>query len=220
MANAASDVTGTLISWEEGIGDDKKYHVAHVAPAGMTLVCKLKDHAQWQQLVAAAKGSPDAAATLLQQQPKAIRFAPGEISKATYAQKLWQLTLFDRNGKKTVVPPGKEQAQVFEAVRQHLGGTPGEEEADAWSVMQSPLFTLAVISVIGGFFIYFTTICEADYEADGRRQGMKNVLNWLGYKIGPVWMSVAVGSLAALVLGSMISQLIKRPVRQVLTYEA
>jgi hypothetical protein len=47
---------------------------------------------------------------------------------------------------------------------------------------------------------------------------MKVFLNWLGYKIGPVWMSVAVGSLAALVLGSMIFQLIKRPIRQVLTY--
>jgi hypothetical protein len=47
---------------------------------------------------------------------------------------------------------------------------------------------------------------------------MKNLMNWLGYQIGPMWMSVIVGALAALVLGSMIFQLIKRPIRQVLEY--
>jgi hypothetical protein len=49
---------------------------------------------------------------------------------------------------------------------------------------------------------------------------MKQMLNWLGYTIGPVWMSVAVGSLAALVLGMMAYQLIKRPIRQVLKYSS
>ena len=131
-----------------------------------------------------------------------------------------QLALFDQNEKKTKVPEGKEQAEVFAAIKQHLGGTESEEEADAWSVMQSPLFILAVIGVIGGFFIYFTTICEPDYEATGRRSGMKALLNSVGYTIGPVWMSVAVGSLAALVLGMMIFQLIKRPIRQVLEYSS
>ena len=93
-----------------------------------------------------------------------------------------------------------------------------EEEADAWSVMQTPLFVLAVITVIGGFFIWFTSICEPDYEASGRRAGLKTLLNWLGYTIGPIWMSVAVGSLASIVLGLMVFQLIKRPIRQVLEY--
>ena len=86
--------------------------------------------------------------------------------------------------------------------------------------MQSPLFVLSVIAVIGGFFIWFTTICEPGYTGTGRRSGMKTLLNWVGYKIGPVWMSVAVGALAALVLGMMIHQLIKRPIRQVLEYSA
>jgi hypothetical protein len=214
----SSLASGTLVSWQEGIGDDKKYHIAHVSPAGLTLVAKLKDHAQWEALVAEAKRSPQDAGAMLRQAPAAVHLAPGEISRVTYAEQLWQLTIFDRNGKKTKVPEGKEQAQVFAALSQHLGGAASEEEADAWAVVKTPLFILAVIAVIGGFFIWFTAICEPDYEATGRRQGMKQFLNWLGYTIGPVWMSVAVGSLAALVLGGMIFQLIKRPIRQVLTY--
>ena len=220
MANESSTsaAPGTLVSWNEGIGDDKKYHIAHVSPTGVTLVCKLKDHAPWEAVVAAAKRSPNDAAAMLQQLPAAVHLAPGEISRVTYAEQLWQLTIFDRNGKKTKVPDGKEQAQVFAAMRQHLGGAASEEEADAWSVMKTPLFILAVIGMIGGFLIWFTAICEPEIEATGRRQGMQVFLNWLGYTIGPVWMSVAVGSLAALVLSMMIFQLIKRPIRQVLTY--
>lgn len=217
---SAAGAPGTLVSWEEGIGDDKKYHIAHVSPAGITLMRKMKDYAKWQEVVAAAKVSPVQAAAMLGQLPGAIVLAPGEIAKATYAKDLNQLALFDRKGQKIKVPEGKEQAQVFAALKQHLGGAESEEEADAWSVMQSPLFILAVIAVIGGFFIWFTTICEPDYEATGRRAGMKQLLNWLGYTIGPVWMSVAVGSLAALVLGMMAYQLIKRPIRQVLTYSS
>jgi len=220
MANATSETgtRGTLVSWEEGIGDDKKYHIAHVSPEGITLVCKMKDYKKWVDVVAAAKNSPGEAASMLQQVPKAIHLDPSKITKASYAKDLNQLTLFDQNQQKTKVPEGKEQAEVFAAIKEHLGGTEREEEADAWSVMQSPLFVLSVISVIGGFFIWFTTICEPNYEASGRRSGMKNLLNLVGYKIGPVWMSVAVGSLAALVLGMMIYQLIKRPIRQVLEY--
>lgn len=220
MANESqtSDAAGTLVAWNEGIGDDKKYHIAHVSPAGITLVCKLKDHAHWESLAARAKRSPDDAAAMLQQEPKAVHFAPGDIARVTYAKLLWQLTIFDRSDKKTKVPDGKEQEQVFAAISQHLGGAASEEEADAWSVMKSPLFILAVIGVIGGFLIWFTAICEPEIEATGRRQGMKVFMNWLGYAIGPVWMSVAVGSLATLTLGIMIFQLIKRPIRQVLSY--
>ena len=220
MANVTSKASapGTLVSWEEGIGDDKKFHIAHVSPEGITLVRKMKDYQKWCEAVAAARSSPNEVVGILQQLPKAVSFDPGALSKVAYAGQLNQLTLFDRNQQKTKVPEGKGQAEVFAAIKQHLGGTPREEEADAWSVMQSPLFILAVIGVIGGFFIWFTTICEPGYEASGRRAGMKQLLNSIGYTIGPVWMSVAVGSLAALVLGMMFYQLVKRPIRQVLEY--
>jgi hypothetical protein len=220
MANVTgkAGAPGTLVSWEEGIGDDKKYHIAHVSPSGITLVCKLTDYQKWLEGVAAANHSPHEAAAILQQLPKAVHLDPSQISKATYAKDLNQLALFDRNQQRTKIPEGKGQAEIFAAIKQHLGGSEKEEEADAWSVMQSPLFILAVIGVIGGFLIYFTTICEADYEATGRRSGMKQLLNWIGYTIGPFWMSVAVGSLAALVLAMMIYQLVKRPIRQVLEY--
>lgn len=209
---------GTLVSWEEGIGDDKKYHIAHVSAAGITLVLKTKDYAQFQHAVAAASASPASAPGIVRQLPKARHFAPGEISKVTYAPQLNQLAIFDRNQQKTKVPEGKGQKDVFAAIKQYLGGRESEEEADAWSVMQTPLFVLAVIAVIGGFFIWFASISDPDYEAEGRRSGMKALLNWVGYTIGPMWMSIAVGSLAAIVLGMMIYQLVKRPTRQVLEY--
>lgn len=209
---------GTLVSWEEGIGDDKKYSIAHVSPNAVTLVPKMKDYQQFVDSVAEAKHSPEAAVDTLMGLPKAVQLKPEEISRVTFAKDLWQLTLFDQDGNKTKVPNGNEQAEVFAAIKEHLGGTESEEEADAWAVMQTPLFILSVIAVIGGFFIYFTTICDPNYEATGRRSGMKALMNTVGYKIGPVWMSVIVGSLAALALGSMIYRLIKRPIRQVLEY--
>uniref|UniRef100_A0A7C2P2Q2 Uncharacterized protein n=1 Tax=Schlesneria paludicola TaxID=360056 RepID=A0A7C2P2Q2_9PLAN len=220
MANVAdnSSASGTLVSWECGIGDDRKYHVAHVSPQGVTLVCKVADYKKHVEMVAAARNAPGEAAALLQQQPKAVHLEPGQLARVTYTKDLNQLCLFDRNQKKTSLPEGNEQADVFAAIRQHLGRAAREEEADAWSVMQGPLFILAVVGVIGGFFIWFTTICEPGYEATGRRAGMKQLLNWLGYSSGPVWMSVAVGSLAALVLAMMSYQLITRPLRQVLEY--
>jgi len=220
MARAliSDDGLGTLVSWSEGIGSERKYHLAHVSQTGITLVLKLKDESKWQEVISTVNELPTDAATMLRKIPRAIHIAAGDLSKATYARQLNQLSLFTRDGRKTVVPEGKEQAEVFEAIGQALGGTASQEEADAWSVVQSPLFVLAVIAVIGGFMIWFTTISEPDYEASGRRQGMKNLLNWLGYTIGPVWMSVIVGSLAAIVLGLMIAQLVKRPIRQVLTF--
>lgn len=222
MTNTADQNTaaGTLVSWGNGIGDDRKFNIVHVAPSGITLVLKMTDEAEWERVKAAAERTPDAMAESLQKVPRAVSFSVADLAKATYTKDLNQLSIFNVNQKHMRVPEGKEQADVFAAIKQHLGGTESEEEADAWSVMQSPLFVLAVIGVIGGFFIWFTTICEPNYQATGRKAGMKTLLNWVGYSIGPFWMSVAVGSLAAIVLASMIYQLIKRPVRQVLEYKA
>jgi len=219
-ADAPGTLPGTLVSWQEGIGDERRYHIAHVSPAGITLVLKEKDDATWKQWVAAATASPTTAAAMLQQLPKAAFLARGDLAKATHAPDLWQLSLVDRNQQRTKLPEGREQADVFAALKQHLGGQESEEEADAWSVMQSPLFVLAVFGTIGGFFIWFTTICEPNYVATGRRSGMKQLMNTIGYSIGLVWTSVAVGLLVAFILGRMIFQLIKRPLRQVLTYSS
>ncbi len=209
---------GQLVSWEEGIGDDKKYSIAHVSPTGLVLVPKMKDYQQWQQAVASAQASPAEAPAVLQRLPKSKLFTPDQISKVSYSKDLWQLYLFDREQNRTKVPNGKEQEQVFAAIKHYWGGKESEEEADAWSVVQTPLFILSVIAVIGGFFIWFCAISEPNYEASGRRSGMKQLLNSIGYTIGPVWMSVIVGTLAAITLASMISQLIKRPVKEVLEY--
>lgn len=217
---ANADDAGALVSWENGIGDDAKYHIAHITADGITLVANMKDYQKWFAAVAATKKSPSSIRAILNELPKVVYFQRGQISKATYAKDLSQLSLYDQEQRRTKVPEGKEQADVFAAIKQYLGGAESEEEADAWSVMQGPLFTLAVIGVIGGFFIWFTTICEADFKAEGRKAGMKNLLNWVGYSIGPFWMSVAVGSLAALVLLIMTAQLVKRPIRQVLEYPA
>lgn len=109
-----------------------------------------------------------------------------------------------------------EQRQIFEAVATHLGGERSEEDADAWSVMKVPLFAFAVVALIGGFFIWFAAISEPEAEITGRRRGMGEFLNWLGYTIGPVWVSLIVGGLALLILALMTFLLIKRPKRQVI----
>ncbi len=209
------EAEASLVSWKQGSGDDTKYHIAHVSAEGVVLALKVKDHETWVEVTTGAKSSPDDAAEMLQEVPKSVRFAPDEIVKVTYADGLRQFTLFAQDGRKTSVPKGDGQADIFAAVKQHFDGTESEEEADAWSVMKGPLVTLAIFGAIGGFAIWFTTMCEPGYEATGRRAGMKTMLNWLGYTIGPMWMSVGVGSLLALILILMTIQLIKRPVRQV-----
>lgn len=218
--STGDEALGTLVTWEEGIGDERRYHIAHVSTAGITLLLKSKDYQKWQEAVAAAKASPNNAAAFLQRQPHSVQLDRSEIAKVTYAKDLNQFILFPLNQKKIKLPMGKEQADIFAAVKQHLGGSERQEEADAWSVMQSPLFVVAVIGVIGGFFIWFTTICEPNYEATGRRAGMKQLMNSVGYAIGPFWMSIIVGALAAMPLALMTYQLIKRPVRQILDFES
>jgi hypothetical protein len=51
----------------------------------------MKDYAKWQELIATANGAPADAAARLKPLPKAIHFAPGEISRLTYAEHLNQL---------------------------------------------------------------------------------------------------------------------------------
>ncbi len=214
-------VSGEMIHWEEGIGDDTKYHIAHVSLVGLTFVRKLKDHARFQQLVSSASSDPANAIQILRSEPKAEVLNLADIARVSFAEPLNQLYLYDTAGTRTKIPEGKgkPQGKVFEAFKKLPGWTPSEEEADAWSILQTPLFVLCVIGVIGGFFIWFTSICEPNYEASGRRSGMKQLMNTVGYAIGPFWMSVAVGLLALPITLIAISQLIKRPIRQILMFQ-
>ncbi len=213
-------ISETLVCFEEGIGNDKKYHIAHVSPLGLTFIRKLKDYAKYQQLVREARDMPDNAVELLQSDSKAEVHPLETIARVTYAEQLNQLYLFDKQGKRTPIPDGTDKAQekLFTAFKQ-FGGSQSEEEADAWSVLKTPLFALSVIAVIGGFFIHFTTICEPTYIATGRRAGMNQLLNTVGYTIGPVWASIVVALLAAAIVSFAICLLIKRPIRQILSFD-
>ena len=211
---------GTLVAWTASTGDSTKSHVVHVDPTGLAWALGLKEPEVFGQLVGAAQARPADAAALVAAHPGGRRLPRDQLARVAHTPQLNQLTVVDKAGTKQHVAYGKggEQGKVFEAVRRHLGGTAREEDADAWSVMQVPLFALAVLAVIGGFFIWFTTICEPEVEATGRRAGMKKFLNWLGYSIGPTWMSVAVGAVALLIVAFMVFLLVKRPQRQVLEF--
>ena len=216
-AAAAPAAAGETFSWSSP-GEGETTHLVHVAPAGMAWALKLKS-GPFGELAAAAGADPANAQTVIGEHKNGTRLPKEKISKVTYAKDLNQLAVHDDAGKRTKIPDGKtQQAAIFESVGRHLGGSPSEEDADAWSVMQTPLFVLAVIGVIGGFLIFMAAQADPDYEPTGRRSGMKRLINWLGLTVGPTWMSAIVGTLAAIVLGLMIFQLVKRPVRKVLTF--
>lgn len=215
-----SDNAGTLVAWTFNSGDATKSHIVHIDGTGLAWVLGIKKPEEFGRLVGEMTKQPAEAATLIEGQ-KGGRLLPREqLARVAYTEQLNQLTIVDIADKKQHIPDGKEgeQGQIFEAVQQHLGGTPREEDADAWSVMKSPLFALAVVAAIGGFMIWFASISDPNAEISGRRSGMKRLLNWLGYTIGPTWMSVIVGVIALFIIVFMVSLLIKRPQRQVLEF--
>jgi len=218
--SAASSTPGTLVAWTASSGDATKSHLVHVAPTGLACALNLKEQDVFGRIVGEATARPADAAELVGASASGFRVSREQLARVAYTEQLNQLIVSETGGKKHKIPHGNkgEQKKVFDAVSQHLGGTASEEEADAWSVMQTPLFSLAVTAVIGGFFIFLAANSDPNYQATGRRSGMKQLLNWLGYTIGPVWMSVIVGSIAALILAFMIFLLVKRPKRLVLTF--
>ncbi|HUT93253.1 MAG TPA: hypothetical protein VMY37_27560 [Thermoguttaceae bacterium] len=214
------DNAGTLVAWTASTGDSTKSHVVHIDPAGATWALGLKRPEEFGQLVGEATARPAEAAALVEGHRGGHRLPRARLARVTYAKDLNQLTIIDDAGRKQRIPDGNvgEQGQVFEAIGRHLGGTPGEEDADAWSVMQVPLFALAVVGVIGGLLIYVAAISDPSYEASGRRSGMKQLINWLGYTVGPTWMSILVGAVALAIFAFMVFLLVKRPKRQVLDF--
>jgi hypothetical protein len=209
---------GTLISWTVSNSDGSKSHIVHVDSEGITWALGMKKPEAFGQLVGRLAAQPDQSAALIREQKGGQHLSRNDIARVSYVEDLKQLVITDKAGKKQKIAKGDkdEQKQVFEAVGQHLGGKVSEEEADAWSVIQGPLATLAFFAAIGGFFIYFTTISDPNYEATGRRSGMKQLMNWLGYTIGPTWASVIVGALVLLIISLTVFQLVKRPTRKVL----
>ena len=209
---------GTLISWTVSNSDGSKSHIVHVDSEGITWALGMKKPEAFGQLVGRLAAQPDQSAALIGEQRGGHHLSRNDIARVTFAEDLKQLVITDKAGKKQKITKGDkdEQKQVFEAAGQHLGGKASEEEADAWSVIQGPLVTLAILGAIGGFFIYFTTISDPNFQATGRRSGMKQLMNWLGYTIGPTWASVIVGALVLLIISLTVFQLVKRPTRQVL----
>jgi hypothetical protein len=214
------DDAGTLVAWTASTGDSTKSHVVHVDATGLAWALGLKEPEAFGQLVGEATKRPAEAAALIEVHRGGQRLPRERLARVAYTEQLNQLTVVDKAGKKQHIAYGKEgeQRKIFEAIRQHLGGTAREEDADAWSVMKVPLFALAVTAVIGGFLIWLCSISDPNAEITGRRAGMKRLINWLGTAIGPTWMSIFVGAVALLILAFMIFLLVKRPKRQVLDF--
>src|SRR5262245_13915373 len=217
---ASPDGGGTLVAWTASTGDSTKSHVVHVDPTGLAWALGLKQPEEFGRLVGAATQQPAEAAALVAAHQGGQSLPRERLVRIAYTEQLNQLTVVDKAGRRQHIAYGKdgELGKIFEAVRRHLGGTAREEDADAWSVMKGPLFALAVTAVIGGFLVGSASIAEPDAEITGRRAGMKQLINWLGYAIGPTWMSIAVGALALLISSFMVYLLVKRPKRQVLEF--
>lgn len=217
----SSNEHGTLVAWTANTGDSVKSHVVHIDATGISWSLNIKKPETFHQLLTKVSQQPDEAATIISAESKAACLPRERLARVTFAPDLNQLSLFDTEGKKQKIPDGKEgeQKQVYEAVQQHLGGTHSQEDADAWSVMQGPLFALAVTAAIGGLFIFLAADADPNYEATGRRSGMKRLINWLGYTIGPVWTSVFVGAIALAIFSFMVFLLVKRPQRDVLSFK-
>eukprot|EP00913_Durusdinium_trenchii_P008824 g8290.t1 len=206
---------GTLVAWTVDSGDSSKSHVVHVDENGIAWALNLKEPEVVGRLVGEATQRPDDAGTIIETHRGGRRVLRKRLAGVAFAEQLNQLTIVDTDGKKQHIAYGDdgEQEKIFKAARRHFGGTVRKEDADAWSVMKTPLFALSVTAVIGGFLIWMAAISDPNAEITGRRSGMKRLINWLGYTIGPTWMSIFVGAVALLIVSFMVFLLIKRPER-------
>lgn len=211
---------GTFVSWTEGIGDDKKSHVVHVDPDGLTWALGLKKPEEFGQIVGESKARPTEASALIEAHSRGRHVPREELDRVTFAESLNQLTVVDTAGKKQHIASGSEgeQSEIFDAVNQYLGGSASEEDADVWSVTKGPLLGLALVGGIGGLMIFLAAESDPNYEATGRRSGMKQLINWLGYTVGPTWTTVLVAAIGLPILATMVFRLVRRPQRQVLSF--
>lgn len=211
----------TVIVWSSGSGESTLLHLVQVAPTGIAWLLNIKKPKILEELVEKINAQPENAAAIIAAESKGKFLPRAQLARVSYSESLKQLLVVDQAGKKQKFADGKEgeQRQLFEAVREHLGGDTGEEEADAWSVMQGPLIGLAITAFFGGLMIFIATDADPGKEFHGRRSGLKKLFNWLGYTIGPTWMGIIVGAIALGIFGYLILQLVKRPVREFLAFK-
>lgn len=211
----------TLVLWSTGSGNNTVSHLVHIDATCIAWLLNIKKTKILENLLGQMSVRPTERAAIISAESKGKCLSREKLARVTYSETLKQLSIFDEEGKQQKILDGKEneQRRIFEGVRDHLGGNASEEEADAWSVMQSPLFALAVTAAIGGFLIFLAANSDPNYEATGRRSGMKQLVNWLGYTIGPTWMSVIVGAIAMGIFSFMLYLLVKRPLREVLSFK-
>jgi len=216
-----SETDATVMVWSSGSGDSTLLHLAQVDPTGIAWLLDIKKPKILEELVGRINEQPENATAIIGAESKGKFLSRENLARVSYSESLKQLLVVDSEGKKQKFTDGEdgEQRQLFEAVRHHLGGDAGEEEADAWSVMQGPLIALAVTAFFGGLMIFIATDADPNKEFHGRRSGIKSLFNWLGYTIGPTWMSIIVGAIALFFFGNMILQLVNRPVREFLAFK-
>ena len=142
------------------------------------------------------------------------------LARVTYAPSLDQLSYTDADGKRRAIAEEQngEHAQIFESIQHHLGGSLEDEEADTWSAIKGPLTLLGFVVLIGGIVIAASLGADPDAEITGRRRGMKQLMNWLGYTVGTPILSVIVGLLVLASLAFVIHRVVKRPQRQALVF--
>jgi hypothetical protein len=210
-----------VVAWQSGSGKDKLWHIVHIDSAGLTCALDLTERNQLQQLVDQASANPSKAAEVFGAHKGAKKLSRDKLSRVTYAKPLKQLIVVDNAGKKHHVAYGDqgEQEAIFEAVKEHLGGTPSEEEADAWSVVKNSVIALVVTIFAGGVFTKLAMDASPDHVATGRRAATEQALNNLLYKIGPIWTGVIFAAVAIGIATPMVLRLMKRPKRKVLAFQ-
>lgn len=211
---------GLLFTWNTGSGDSARVHVVHVDSSGLSWLVNIGDKDVCTLLLNAIAANPAETAKAIAEAKKGRRVSRDELDKVTYSKSLKQLTFVDRAGKNHHIPAGNEgqQEAIYAAVGEKLRGTAGEEDVDVWSAIKTPLGGLALTAVFGAMAIFLAADSEPNKEFTGRRRGMAQLLNKIGYTVGPMWMSVIAAGIAMIFIVPMIRRLMSRPKRDFLSF--
>lgn len=215
---------GCLVVWTSNSGDNKKSHLLHVDSAGITWMLNAKKPDAIRRLLEMISEKPAETAAIMKSDLNAYHLPRERLIGVNYIEKLNQLTIqydtmYGKSKKQKIAfGDGNEQRMIFEGIHKYLNGSLSEEDADAWSVMKGPLIGLAVTGFFGGLLFVVSTEADPNYEATGRRRGLKQLFNWVGYTVGPTWISIIAGAIALGIFGYMMVSLVNRPQRKVLGF--